>query len=342
MVTAVMRHSVLSSLVPEAGFAGREGTPPWIAYLAGAKRAVAGLLWRCRLIALSGWIRRAVRGPRLIVLCYHRVDADASHPAFSASPREFARHLEWFSSRFRILDLAGVAAYLSGTLRLTGDALVLTFDDGYADNRHIVMPLLVRRGLPAAFFLATGPLLERSAYWYHALWDGLGRERDRGTRRSALNAYKDLPRAAREGLLERIHPDRRSAPTCETMTVEEARECALAGIEIGGHTRSHPSLARVPAEECEAEIRAGVDDLRREGFTVRAFAYPFGESMDTGGIEGLPRRVVSAIPDLELAFTTEERAVSAGDDPFLVPRKVITPQSLPQIALRLEILSWRR
>jgi peptidoglycan/xylan/chitin deacetylase (PgdA/CDA1 family) len=157
-----------------------------------------------------------------------------------------------------------------------------------------------------------------------------------------LNACKGLPRAARERLLQRIPASGRTGPDCEMMTLEEAWECARAGIEIGGHTRSHPSLARIPAGECESEIRQGVDDLRREGFPVRAFAYPFGEGKDTGGPDGLPRRVVAEIEDMMIAFTTEERAVRRGDDPFLVPRKVITPQSLAQIALRLEILSWRR
>ncbi|MEO7776772.1 MAG: polysaccharide deacetylase family protein [Fibrobacteria bacterium] len=314
-------------------------------------------------------MRRTLRGPRIIVLCYHRVDADASRPAFSALPSEFARQIGWFASRFRILRVSEVVAYLSGGLRLAGDAVALTFDDGYADNRYIVQPLLARRGIPAAFFIASGPLLQRSAYWYDALWDGLGKagpdprspewkeeipaeawdaigryasDRDRASRQTALNACKGLSRADRDRLLDRIGPLDRGEAACETMTLEEAWECSRAGIEIGGHTRSHPSLARVSAEECECEIRDGVEDLRREGFPVRAFAYPFGEGLDTGGSEGLPRRVVAGIRDMGAAFTTEERAVRPGDDPFLVPRKVITPQSLAQIALRLEILSWRR
>jgi peptidoglycan/xylan/chitin deacetylase (PgdA/CDA1 family) len=333
------------------------------------KRALAGLLWRCRLIVLTGRLRRALRGPRLIVLCYHRVDADVSRPAFSALPGNFVRQMDWLGSRFQILGLSEVATYLSGELSLSGDAVALTFDDGYADNHYIVKPLLARRGMPATFFISSEPLLQRSAYWYDALWDGLGgpgpdprdpewgedvpaeaveaigryaRDRDRASRQTALNACKGLARATRQRLLERFSPSGRAAAACETMTLEEARECSRAGIEIGGHTRSHPSLARVPADECEREIREGVEDLRREGFPVRAFAYPFGERKDTGGPEGLPRRVVAGILDMGLAFTTEERAVRPGDDPFLVPRKVITPQSLAQIALRLEILSWRR
>ena len=333
------------------------------------KKPAAWFLWRSGLLALAGRVRRALRGPRLIVLCYHRVDADASRPAFSALPGEFVRQLDWFSVRFRILGLAEVAEFLAGRRSLPGDALALTFDDGYSDNRYIVQPLLARRGLPAAFFIASGPLLERGPYWYDALWDGLeawrepspqepgdeslpeeaataitryGRTRDRTSRQRALDACKGLPRAARERLLATLRPAGSPPRPCETMSLDEARECARAGIEIGGHTRSHPSLARVRAEECEGEIRAGIEDLRREGFPVRAFAYPFGEGKDTGGRGGFPRRVLASIPGLDLAFTTEERAVRPDEDPLLVPRKVITPQTLAQIALRLEILSWLR
>jgi peptidoglycan/xylan/chitin deacetylase (PgdA/CDA1 family) len=334
-----------------------------------AKRTAAWALWRSGMIGLAGRLRRALRGPRLIVLCYHRVDPDDSRPAFSASPREFIRQLDWYRSRFRILGLADIAGYLAGRKPLPGDALALTFDDGYADNRYIVQPLLARRGLPAAFFIASGPLLDRGAYWYDALWDGLGarrepapaeawagvvpeaaataiarygQRRDRAARQRALDACKGLARADRERLVATLLPAGSPPHPCETMTLDEARECARAGIEIGGHTRSHPSLARVGAEECEGEIRGGVEDLRREGFRVRAFAYPFGEGRDTGGRDGHPRRVLATLPDLELAFTTEERAVRPDDDPLLVPRKVISPQSLAQIALRLEILSWRK
>lgn len=333
------------------------------------KRAAAELLWRSGIVAFSGRLRRVLRGPRLIVLCYHRVDMDASRPAFSALPRDFARQIDWISARFRILGMGEVVAYLSGRLELAEDAVALTFDDGYADNRHIVQPLLARRRLPAAFFIASEPLLSRAAYWYDALWDGLirgrGASRDpdwaegvsaaavaaigrmeadpaRENQQLALNACKGLPRVARDRLVQAIGPSALKGGTCETMTLEEAWECHRAGIEIGGHTRTHPSLARVPAEECEREIREGIADLRREGFRVRAFAYPFGEGKDTGGKNGLPRRVVASIPDIELAFTTEERAVRPKDDPLLVPRKVITPQSLAQIALRLERLAWHR
>lgn len=349
---------------------------------------------------MAGILRRALRGPRLIVLCYHRVDEDPGKPALSATPSEFARQLDWYACRFDVLPLAKVAGYLAGRETLRRDSVALTFDDGYADNYHIVLPLLNSRRLPATYFISTGPLLDRLPYWYDVLWmrlklwngkapapdaaAGLPKELV-----EALDAFADDPGNSGKAGLQRILDCSKGLDTptrglflewlqanqagseavaapCETMTLAEALDSARRGIELGGHTRSHPSLARIPAPECRMEILGGLTDLAGAGFDVRFFAYPFGESMDVGGASGYPHEVLSdlertssrreaaepagpagplgpdRVPGVQLAVTTEERAVRPGDDPFLVPRKVITPQDLSQIALKLELLAWRK
>lgn len=335
------------------------------------KRVLAGFLWHFGLVSVAGGIRRALKGPRVIVLCYHRVIPDRDRLAFSMHPKEFARQLDWISRRFQVLRLEDLSAYLAGRGLLLRDSVIITFDDGYADNSHVVKPLLIGRGMPAVFFIASEPLLERRAYWYDELWGALGiwegqalpetcraalpqetlrilerygRSRIAADRKASLEACKGLSAPVRRQVLEGMVPGRKPSDpflVCETMTVEEARACERHGIEIGAHTRSHPSLARVPAEECEMEIVDGIRDLRAAGFQARYFAYPFGEAQDTGGLDGLPRRILVERAEVEVAVTTEERAVRLGDDPLLVPRKVIGPQSLSQIALKLEMLAWR-
>lgn len=318
---------------------------------------------------MAGAIRRMLRGPRLIVLCYHRVIPDSGRPAFSALPEDFARQLDWISRRFQVLRLEDLPDYLAGRRMLPRDSVIITFDDGYSDNNHVVKPMLTGRGMPAVFFIASEPLLDRRAYWYDELWEALaswegqplpedcrallphetlrtlyrfGRTRAAADRKAALEACKGLSAPARRRVLEVLGTGLRpSVSVCETMTLEEARACERQGIEIGAHTRGHPSLARVPAEECEMEIAGGLRELRAAGFRARYFAYPFGEARDTGGREGLPRRILAERSGVQVAVTTEERAVRPGDDPLLVPRKVIGPQSLSQIALKLEMLAWR-
>lgn len=69
------------------------------------------------------------------------------------------------------------------------------------------------------------------------------------------------------------------------MTWDEVRELAAMGIDIGGHTMTHPRLSHLPEEVQRHEIvgccRLIADQLGR---AVRHFAYPYGTSADYNAV----------------------------------------------------------
>ena len=61
------------------------------------------------------------------------------------------------------------------------------------------------------------------------------------------------------------------------MTPGMLRELMAAGMEIGGHTRTHPNLASLPESELDAEIGGCKADLENLlGQAIRFLAYPGG------------------------------------------------------------------
>ena len=77
------------------------------------------------------------------------------------------------------------------------------------------------------------------------------------------------------GLIGKPNPWMAPESGARMMTVDELRELAAAGFEIGAHTVSHPDLSRLGYDECLREMRASRDELERTlGVEVRTFAYP--------------------------------------------------------------------
>lgn len=62
------------------------------------------------------------------------------------------------------------------------------------------------------------------------------------------------------------------------MEWDAIREMNAAGIEFGGHTRSHPRLTTLLPEQAREEIVGSMHDLERDlGVRVTHFAYPYGD-----------------------------------------------------------------
>jgi peptidoglycan/xylan/chitin deacetylase (PgdA/CDA1 family) len=96
---------------------------------------------------------------------YHRVTDLESDPwSLAVTPRRFAQHLEVLRKLTRPMPLGRLSrALLDGTL--PNRSVVVTFDDGYADNLHNAKPLLERYGIPATFFLTTGFVGHEREFW---------------------------------------------------------------------------------------------------------------------------------------------------------------------------------
>jgi peptidoglycan/xylan/chitin deacetylase (PgdA/CDA1 family) len=108
--------------------------------------------------------RRTAPGETLI-LTYHRVaDPKRDLWSLSVSPERFAAQVDALAARYDIVPLVRASEPAERRRRV-----VITFDDGYADNLGAAH-LLASKGVPATFFITVGQL-GRAQFW----WDELGR-----------------------------------------------------------------------------------------------------------------------------------------------------------------------
>lgn len=107
---------------------------------------VAGLL-------LVGWLIHPAGG--VPILAYHKVSNDGEE--YSISPQQFSEHMQFLQQKgYTAISLAEMADAFSGGRALPANPIVITFDDGYADNLLNALPILEQYGLKATVFIIAG------------------------------------------------------------------------------------------------------------------------------------------------------------------------------------------
>ncbi len=304
--------------------------------------------------ALGGALRIGGASNRLSILIYHRVlpQADALFPD-EVDARRFDQQLGYLKACFNIIPLEqAVHGLREGSL--PPRAACITFDDGYADNAEIALPLLLRHGVTATFFVATG-FLDGGRMWNDTVIELIRRApraldlRSLGLGEFTLGAMADRQAAIGVVLkaLKYLPLDERQAkvdalralvgvalPDDLMMRADQVRQLHQAGMGIGGHTVNHPIIARMPAAAARQEIADGKQALETMiGAPVKLFAYPNGKP----GQDYLAEHVAMArSAGFDAAVSTSWGAAAPGSDLFQLPR--FTPWDRGQLRFTLRMM----
>jgi peptidoglycan/xylan/chitin deacetylase (PgdA/CDA1 family) len=101
---------------------------------------------------------RTVKAP---ILMYHHIQtppvgADAVRRDISVAPERFESHLKYlYDNGYHVITLDDLLNYLAQGRSLPEKPVILTFDDGYADNYTDAFPLLKKYGMVGHFFIIT-------------------------------------------------------------------------------------------------------------------------------------------------------------------------------------------
>lgn len=105
---------------------------------------------------------RLLIGSPVLVLMYHRVNDEAGQKltGLTVSTENFEKQLLYLKKHFQILKLEEDWTPLKKT------GVVITFDDGYADNFLNALPLLEKHQIPAAIFITTLNINSKNEFWW--------------------------------------------------------------------------------------------------------------------------------------------------------------------------------
>ena len=225
------------------------------------------------------------------ILTYHRVTElgfiDPKLDDWNVDPVRFERQLLALLDCTEIVPLAELLGRCSTASEGDRPLASLTFDDGYANFRTRVLPVLRRYRVPATVFVVTS-LIDSSEPPPFDPW-----------------SMKYFKRAASDAW--------------EPMSWADIDQCVQSGVvSIGAHSHRH-----LKANECSDEIFAeeagrSMEILRARVGDVAAYAYPYGSRR----LGFVPPSYVRAVADAgyTLAVTTDLGRVTPTTDSYLLPR----------------------
>jgi peptidoglycan/xylan/chitin deacetylase (PgdA/CDA1 family) len=296
-----------------------------------------------------------------IVLLYHRVINLSQDPQLLAvSPDHFYKQVKYLKEHFELLRVADFCEAIIKKNKLPRKAILLTFDDGYADNFQFALPVLESLNTQALFYISTAKIGTSSEMW----WDDLERilvfslnlpqqlkleikQREyvfnTQTEKSRKATYESLHRllkyssvSEREKAISELHHwagvDAAGRPGHFLMTQEEVkRMSSSASAVIGAHTHNHPALAVLNYEEQLAEMLQSkklLEDLT--GQEIVHFSYPYGSKADFNDETVRAARTVG----FKMVCSNYYGQVHRWTDPYRIPRILIRDWKMEDFKLK--------
>lgn len=290
-----------------------------------------------------------------VALIYHAVAPVQGDPAGDLVPphgsRLFDAQMRHLSRLYRVVDAEHLLASVAERRRGQRFPVAITFDDDLACHPSVVVPILIRRGVSATFFLTGSSLAQPFRFWWERLQQavdeghelprlpGTSGASDHARPRSIHDVGRDFERlspadrdSASAALADLVGPD----PVDSGLRADGVSQLVAAGMKIGFHTLRHDPLPSLTDDALASAMAAGRAELEElAGARLTTIAYPHGH---------VDARVAAAARSagFSCGFTTRVEPVSTTADPLLLGRLSPSYRSTGHFALQLARALARR
>jgi peptidoglycan/xylan/chitin deacetylase (PgdA/CDA1 family) len=295
------------------------------------------------------------------VLFYHSIMEDPAPHEQSLgeiirSTKTFRQQMEMLAREYRPVSLDDVSGFARDQKDLPSRAVVVTFDDGYADNLEVAAPILNRLGIPSVVYVTVDCVERQLMPWparlrYACLttkktqmnapeggvWslrtpeertDSFNRSLEHCARLSGMTQETYVAAVERE-----LEVDSRDISKGLMMTWDQMRQLRKQGHTIGSHTMTHPNIAYVSDGEVETELGESKRKLEAALHErILHFAYPGPALRPNWSQRSLQ---LSRELGYQTATTVEPGVVRAGDDPLRM-RRIGPGTTIEQLRWKLD------
>lgn len=266
---------------------------------------------------------------------YHRVlpkhdpRLATEEPGMYVTPETLNMHLSELSKIAQLIHIEEWLELAKANALENKLYCAITFDDGWADNYEFAFPLLKKHKAPACIFLATDYIGTDTTFWPERLAAALIDYTKNSTTKLKLDAFfselgeeidttklnrqnrdyisyliqiaKQKPDDEIKSFLDTLSKRKASSKDkakyqTEMLSWEQVKEMQEAGVQFGGHTRSHLRLNnQVRPDRLKNEIIGCADDIKQNiGTPPALFCYPNGDT-SKNALELVESRYLAAV-----------------------------------------------
>ena len=243
--------------------------------------------------------------PKVVLPFYHlATDHPAPHIKYLYkfhNTQTFEQHIDFLLRDFCPISLQTIINILKGNENIGSHKyFMLSFDDGMREIYDEVVPILNRKGVPAAFFLNPGFIDNKTLFYRHKaslLIDALERTNDRAAILCAQDKLRSLgisdlklenmimsiPYSLRYALddiapILGVNFEAFLKNHCPYMSKTQCSYLRDTGHALGGHSIDHPNFAELSLEQ---QIHQSIEstNMIQQWFNLdyRAFAFPYSD-----------------------------------------------------------------
>ncbi|WP_111495982.1 polysaccharide deacetylase family protein [Marinobacter bohaiensis] len=237
------------------------------------------------------------------ILMYHRISPHDEPGKIHVD--QFRDQMRMIKRDFHPMNLTQlIEAHHSGTV--PDHAVVVTFDDGYADFAEYAFPVLKEEGIPVTLFITTGFVNHDLWLWPDQVRYAIDKTARKGPvtltgmdtsldissdRNQAWNAIADhcltIPNDQKETLIANLFEQLDVArpagppPEYEGLNWLQVKSMVEEGLDIGSHSYSHPILTKLRQDALTTELELSRQLIREKlGVDAQVFCYPNGQPID--------------------------------------------------------------
>jgi peptidoglycan/xylan/chitin deacetylase (PgdA/CDA1 family) len=214
------------------------------------------------------------------------------------SVKEFERDLDFLLKNFMPIDAQSLHGIVSNRIKSDKPSFFLSFDDGFREIKDIVAPILLRKGIPATFFVnpafignidlmyrcKVSLILERlnsnvvNNEILSKVSEILNVKDGKANLRNEILLLKYNQFEVIDAIATKLEVDFQDylLKTKPYLTLDDLKALAISGFTIGGHGYGHPYFNDLVYDDQISEVKRCMQWLETHlPNQLRIFAYPF-------------------------------------------------------------------